>query len=729
LNLWKSSTILLASVAVVACGGDIELPVPARMEKILDGDQQRATAGNRLAVPLSVSITADDGSGVPREQVAWSVTQGVGAVLSDTVTVTDGTGLARVYLTLGPEPGTYGVQGALVRKRDAVVTFSADAIPAPALTGINPNTFTSGDVLILTGSGLSDSTVIEIGGVVAQVTTVSPTGQGLSAVVPPCLVPGQVDIQARVGLAGAAPVSGTYQTQVAVGALDLGQHLTVEPAALNGCAVFPDNADTTEVLTYLLAPQSVTSTPGTSVAFRLLGDSTTMLVELQASAPVARSHADRFHDFLRQQEQEQAALPRVPQEEQPFAAPIQLDIKVGDRETFRVCDKITCSAIEDFASVQAEARYVGDHAVIFQDVNAPAGGLVPQDFEELGALFDLDLYDLNTRAFGAESDVDLNGRINILMTPVVNGLTETALCEESFVTGFFFPIDVDPLFASDQRSNKGEVFYAMVPDPDGTVTCDHSVRRVKQLVPVTFVHEMQHMINFYQHVIRRAGDTEETWLNESMSHMAEELAALRFEALGDDQRFAAFSIGDLLNAYKYLSEPERHYPLFSAGTGTLQERGAGWLLLRWIVDQFGEDVLRRLSESGLGGAANLEAATGEPLAKMLPDWFLANYVSDDPDVGGSVSPRLRYDTWNFRTTFNSLHQQDPGLFDRPFPIEPIAVVGGSFAVTGTLAGGSGTYVRVVQNPGQRGFTVQLVDAGGNPLSGEAEPRLNIVRIR
>ncbi|UCD23478.1 MAG: hypothetical protein JSW51_10565, partial [Gemmatimonadota bacterium] len=412
----------------------------------------------------------------------------------------------------------------------------------------------------------------------------------------------------------------------------------------------------------------------------------------------------------------------------PYAAPIQLDVEVGDRRSFRVCSDISCSAPADFASVTGEVKYAGTKAIIYQDVQAPAGGLAPHDFDELGALFDLDLYDVVARTYGSESDIDRNGRVIILMTPVVNGLTERSECSTSFITGFFFPLDLESSASNDSRSNQAEIFYALTPDPDGTVSCDHSVDRIKRLVPVTFVHEFQHMINFNQHRLLRGSNSEQTWLNEAMSHMAEEQAALHFEALGDSSRFTAFALGDLFNAYDYLAATEQHFPLYSEGTGSLEERGATWLLLRWLVDQKGDEVLRRLSETGLVGTANLESAAGEPLSKILADWFLANYVSHHPDLN-SVPARLRYSTWDFRSTYGDLHAQDPSLFPEPFPILPRVFNGGEFDVTGTLGSGSGAYYRVVQVAGRRGFTVELLDSSGNPLTGPLEPRLNVIRIK
>jgi hypothetical protein len=729
LTFRKVSAALVAAVFVLGGCGDDEpdLPVPARFEKLPEGDGQRATAGNRLATPLSVRVTAADGSSVPREKVVWAVTAGAGAVLSDSATVTDGKGIAQVFLTLGPEAGEYIVEAALARSLKGVITFTATAVRPPQVNSLNPTTFTGGDTLTLGGFGLFDSTVVRIGGKVAPLYAVSPTGQGMQVIVPRCLLPGAIDVTVGVGIAQSDTISGTFTASTEPLRLQPGEWVSLDPELMDGCATFEDaTADSTE---YLLAPQSVTSQIGLTLAYRLRGDSGAAPIPRLESRPLDRPLRQRFEDFLRQQEADLAARPREPLEDVgPPLAGIQADIAVGDRRSFRVCDKIKCRTIEDFANVTGEVRYAGTRAVIYEDVDTPADGLSQHDFDQLGALFDLDLYDVATRAFGSESDIDRNGRVLILMTPVVNGLTEESDCSDSFITGFFFPLDIDPQFQKDSRSNQAEIFYSIVPDPQGTVTCDHSVDRVKRVVPVTFAHELQHMINFHQHVIIRAGNSEQTWLNEAMSHMAEELAALHFEALGESERFTAFALGDLLNAFLYLSDTEAHYPLYTSGTGTLEERGASWLLLRWVSDQLGEGVLRRLSETSLVGAENLAAATGESLDGLLADWFLANYVSDHPNLS-SVPDRLRYSTWDFRSTYADLHAQDPSLFDRPFPVDPIVFSGGSFDVTGLLGSGSGAYYRVIQVAGQRGFTVELVDDVGDPLSGPAMPRLNVIRIR
>jgi hypothetical protein len=138
-------------------------------------------------------------------------------------------------------------------------------------------------------------------------------------------------------------------------------------------------------------------------------------------------------------------------------------------------------------------------------------------------------------------------------------------------------------------------------------------------------------------------------------------------------------------------------------------------------------VIRRLSETGQRGTDNVAAATGEPVSTLLPQWFLANYVSDLP--GFTAPNRLRYTSWKFRKTFGSLNQQSPGTFDRPFPLVPPAYLGGNFDVTDPLRAGSGDYFLAVQVAGQRGFGLQFTQGGGAPFSPSAPARLNVIRIR
>jgi len=712
-----------------ACGGGDAVVLPATIERVASTDAQTAPAGGTLPAPLAVDVKGSDGTPAPRAEVRWTMTAGSGAALSDSITLADGEGRAKVSLRLGPTAGAYAVRAALKLNLEKAVSFTATATAPPVISSVAPSQFTGGDTITVQGSGFAAGATVVIAGAPARVLATNPAGTAITAIAPVCLPPGSVSVVVRVGTASSNAVAATFTATAGPVRLAVGDYAFIDPLDVAGCATFPTAGP--DSVTYLLAPQLAGGTAGDSATYRLLGDSALAGPAIAPAAPGARPFDLRFHDYLRGLEAGYAALPRPATVPRAPAAGLPIARSSEQLRTFRVCNVVTCSRTEDFSPVTASLRYVGKHAAIYQDIAAPADGFTDQDFQALGQMFDSDLYGTGTRAFGVESDVDENGLLFILFTPVVNRLTAKDQCSQAFVTGFFYAIDIDPRFRDDSRSNQAEVFYAIVPDPQQAVTCRFSVSSVRRLVPVTFVHEFQHMVSYYQHVMLRGGSSEALWLNEAMSHLAEELGGFHFLSLGDTVRFSEFVLGNLFNAYKYLKDPGARFAFFREGTGTLEERGAAWLLLRWLVDQFGDDLARRMSETGLTGAANIASATGEPVAALLPQWFLANYVSDLP--GFTAPGRLTYRTWSgnwsFRRVYANLNRQSPSTFDRPFPLEPPVYLGGTFNVSDVLRAGSGDYFLAVQTAGQRGFGLQFSQGSGAPFPASVPARLNVIRLR
>ncbi|KPK05236.1 MAG: hypothetical protein AMS20_07040 [Gemmatimonas sp. SG8_28] len=725
---WLAAVLVLP---VAACGdGGPDIPEPATITADAATDGQSAYAGTRLPRPLAVRVTSSDGSSVTRAEVRWTVIGTTGPTVSDATTLSDGNGRAEVFVQLGDAAETFEVRATLVAVPQETASFTVTSVAAPTLSAVVPASFAGGDTVELRGTGLTNAFRVDIGGQRAGVLGAR-TDTRLTVQVPSCIAPGAVEIKLLFEYGESAPIIGTFEGSPPLLDLAPGDFLSLEPGVVEGCAAFPGAG--AEGAEYLLTPQSTSGVPGVTVDYRLGGTAgvQTPIAALPSSV-TAPSTAESFHAYLRERERgfAETATP-LPQAAAPAAA--AQPIEVGDERDFRVCSIVTCNDPEDFAQVTAVARYVGEHAAVYVDLEAP-DTIRTAELNALGQLFDDDLYPVVTGAFGAESDIDENGHVLILMTPVVNGLTPTSECGTAIVTGFFFAIDIDPQFQNDERSNRGEIFYALTPDPAGSAGCAHPVERIERLVPITFSHEMQHMISYHQHVLLRGGGSEVLWLNEGMSHLSEELAALHFEALGDATRFSQFAVGNLYNAFVYLKAPGNNFVLPQLGSGTLEERGASWLFLRWLTDQFGPDIPRRLSETAENGAANIALAAGEPFTRLVAEWFVANWVSDNPDVtlpsADSVKiERFRYSTWDLRATFLQLYNQLPDRFTRPFPIIPFDVTGGNFVLSDTLKAGSGEYVLITQSPGQEGFTLTFTRQDGSQLEGVARPRLNVTRLR
>jgi hypothetical protein len=236
------------------------------------------------------------------------------------------------------------------------------------------------------------------------------------------------------------------------------------------------------------------------------------------------------------------------------------------------------------------------------------------------------------------------------------------------------------------------------------------------------------MINFVQKVRDRgAPQPEDTWLDEGLARYAEENAGRHFLASGDTDAFGQFAIDPVADAYLYMSDPEGSQLLFAADTGGLAPLGAGWLFVRYLVDQFGSTLPRRLVQTTQTGQTNVATQTGQPFEQTVSRWAFANWVSDLP--GFTAPPELQYTSWHFRTTFASLHAQDDSTFARPYPLVPTISAADAVDISGTLNAGSGTYLRVMQPPNSAAFTLHLANPRGTAIPQTVTPRLNVLRIR
>ena len=398
---------------------------------------------------------------------------------------------------------------------------------------------------------------------------------------------------------------------------------------------------------------------------------------------------------------------------------------VGEQRSFDVCSSSSCNS---FVQTTATARSVGQRVAIFVDNTAPAGGYDNVDLDRVRTLFDQYLYPIDTVAFGRESDIDVNGVVIVLLTQRVNALSPDCNSSGRIILGYFFGADLLPRGPSNPGSNEAEVFYGLVPDP-GNTQCTISKDEANIRLPTTFIHEFQHMISFNQHVLVRNGSSEDTWLNEGLSHFAEELGGRQIpdvECPSSTSCAQEFLEGDLLNAFEYLASPEEFF-LIEPGnsTGKLEERGANWLFVRWLVDHFAADSIlgtsltRQLVATNQVGSTNVTTRTGVDFSVLLGEWQLTNYLDDLPGFSAPGS-RLRYKSWDFRAAA----QPNGG-----FPLVPDSTDGTSYTHNGTLRAGSGRHVRVVQQPGAPEVDLVVRSATGGPLPGNIVPRVALVRIR
>ncbi len=450
--------------------------------------------------------------------------------------------------------------------------------------------------------------------------------------------------------------------------------------------------------------------------------------------------AEQFHMMLRQRERATAADPglavlranvaRVPS----FAAAPQ----VGDQKSFSVCRNITCDS--PFTTVTATAQEVSGKVAIFVDNAATAAqSYTPADLANIGQLFDAYLYPIDTTNFGRESDIDGNGFVEVLMTPQINKLSGNCTQTKSVILGYFFSLDLEPSLTG---SNAAEIFYSIVPDPTNT-SCTITKQFAEDNLAPTFIHEFQHMISYNRHVLLHGGgQAEDTWLNEGLSHYAEELGGRLIPDAnnpllqpGENTR-GQFLFSDYDNAYNYLSNPEAVALIESdQSTGLLTERGANWLMVKWLGNQFGTttadsarflvpttDFTLKLENTTLVGAANVAQQSGVAFPDLVTYWQAANYLDDLPGFT-PLNPRLQYVGFNLRAALAQLTRTPS------FPLVPDSTLTGTYQHAGTLRQGSGHHIRIIQAAGAPGVQFKLSGLAGSAISATLVPRVGLVRIR
>ncbi len=417
---------------------------------------------------------------------------------------------------------------------------------------------------------------------------------------------------------------------------------------------------------------------------------------------------------------------------------------IGSLAAFQV--RATFSSTNpQWKAVTARLAYAGANILLYIDTLAPAGGFSAAQLQSFGQYFDQTLYPIDVNAFGPPSDVDRNGAVIMLMSPAVNALSPSAQCAtQGYVEGYFDEIDLGDLTSS--NSNKGEIFYSIVPDSMGTVSCQHTVSELLQTEPATFLHELQHLISFSQHVVVHNANPQEGWLDEGMSIMAEELGSMYYEQkcpppscrTNPAQLFPdssqGFIDGFLYDSYEYLLKPDTaSVTLHDDSEDGFSWRGGDWLIVHWLYDHKGASVLTGLEQNPLAGVPSIEAAAGESFPSLFADMGLAMYTDSLPGLARSVVPvRDRYITRDLRLMYNRLYvtaSPNGGASDIPRPFPILANGLGATSSLGSMVPGTSVYYRLDTPSNAANVLIQFANSSGAALSANLKPQVAIYRLQ
>lgn len=407
----------------------------------------------------------------------------------------------------------------------------------------------------------------------------------------------------------------------------------------------------------------------------------------------------------------------------------------------------TASACDVPENVTARVAATSNRAIILADVANPAGGFTDAEYAEMAQTFDNLIWPSDTENFGMPTDIDNNGKVHIIFTRAVNAMTPANV--NYIVGGFFYVRDLFPKQATQQlqacpSSNQTEIFYMLAPDPNGAVNGNvRSKNYVRSSSLATLAHEFQHLINSGRRLIinRVPGNSpwEEVWLDEGLSHVAEELAFYRITGLAPGQNlgepqvdangtsvhynnFIQYQWQNAGRYRSYLQSPENQSPIDASSVGgdyeDLETRGAIWSFLRYAADRKGGDqraLWQTMVNTSLKGVPNLSANFGGDVQPWLRDWHISVYADDA--VAG-LEARYTQPSWNDRSLQTSL----PGFNASAFPLAVQTLASGATSNM-TLKAGSGAYRRFGVAAGQRAELRTF--SGGTPTTAACTGGLNL----
>ncbi|AMW06408.1 Ig-like domain-containing protein [Gemmatimonas phototrophica] len=763
------SSLLLGALAFGACkssdGSTGPGPTPT-LVRAQTGDLQTGVAGAALPTTLSVLVTDKDSKPVSGRRVDWDVGVGSGTV-SPASSTTDSRGVATTTWTVGTTAGVARVSAQVNGVNPA--SFTATVLPGPVaaiITTPEAAFLGVGDTLRLRASlrdqfgndivgqaityaSLDVAATVNSGGLITAV------AQGNARIV--TSASGRADtVPVSIGPAGSAPCGPTTPRTLALGEV-------INPVAgtssLTACLASPVGVLSSE---YALTLISTATSFGTTTIADVLGIGTNgplsaaLVSPLPGSATVPLASGVTFSNVLsptEQFEQTRRAIER--RELEPLVADARDWLPVTRQRAaltaVSVGDEIKLNANANLACSSADTRTgrvaaVGTRALVVADKENPSGGYTDAEFASIAATFDTLVFPMDTAAFGAPSNISQYGKIILFYTRAVNALTPQGA--GFTIGGFFFARDLYPKTARNglpacAASNEQEMFYLLVPDPDGAVNGNRRAKdAVTRLNLTTIAHELQHLINASRRIYVNSApnSTEQVWLDEGLSHVAEELLYFRVSNYNSRQnlvltdvngtraeQFSNFASQNFSRFYNFLIAPETNSPY--APNDSLGTRGAIWNFLRFAAARQGASneasFLRQLVNSTSTGVNNLQQVlSGGAFADYLRDWTIS-LIADDYSAATRDGLGTQYTNpaWSFRSIY-------PGLrigTSQPLGVYPIATRSllSNNPQRISLAGGTSSYIRFSVPAGQRA----LISLSSNGALPPGTLRYGIVRLR
>lgn len=629
----------------------------------------------------------------------WAGTAYFGDPDGDALTYTIGTTDASIVLALvsGDEFGILAVTPGSVRV--TVTATDDDGLSASqsfqvtseaqlpvVITHVEPTVLLEGATATIRGSGFSSipgNNAVLIDGLRATVTAASSAKLSITVPYADCLPPRQAELRVTVlGLSDARTVGITPLSREDLN-LTPG-HYKVTRAG-SGCLHLPGDATggdyligvvSTSEVPSSLTPVAMTSTPGDVT---ILAGAVAATVATSRSQPQVAAAARLFPYGLPQgaggpeaaagtRPPEQSAEPQRDWERhnEVMAANEELLRRLGPlppamaraRQSRALVTNDTLTLftgpLADCANrdqLRGVVRFVGENAVWIDDVENPSGTFSGSELAELDAFYASHLESIYDDYYGSLPDVDENNRILILMTKDAN---------RQNLGGWVSFLD---LLAPEQcgTSNHAEIFYGMVPDPDGDFGDAKTKQQVFDAYPSLIAHEVTHIVQANAAVFHGARFA--SWELEGGAVLAEQLVAYRLFGHGSGRNLGrtAFQLGrdwyrewamgmahffgwdshDPAGLRRIPNAPEQCSWIGRSNEGNDGPCRGGVravydvpsMLFRYAMDRWGDAypggetaLMRRLSQSPHEGLTALREVSGWRPEQVLADFYLTLWL-------------------------------------------------------------------------------------------------------
>ena len=306
------------------------------------------------------------------------------------------------------------------------------------------------------------------------------------------------------------------------------------------------------------------------------------------------------------------------QEQKPHKSTVASAKRSGENKTAAVKSPavrhfhlhVTDGSLDDarhYVRVAAQLVGEGREVQVYLDRQQTEKQLSNGLVDSIVRLLDDNLLPRFRRQVGGFRDVDGDGKFTVLLSPWLDKLQGGKTSLGGFVRESDFRTDIEAPF-----SNRCDMMYL------------NSNLQPGAHLQTLLAHEFMHAVSFSARLPSKTHPAglpdEEDWLNEAIAHLSENLNGDGWSNL--DYRISRY----LAQTHKYPLVVDDYY---HAGLWRNHGcRGATYLFLRWCVDEFGVEVLKKLIHGPASGRENLRHATGIEFDELFRRWTIALYQSN-----------------------------------------------------------------------------------------------------